>query len=239
MSNNHQVIQRVFLDLLTPHPINASIYGANEDVSGLVELISESDWVGPLIVTPDYVIVSGHKRWKACQILGKQDIPVVFREFPNEIAILKTLLLENASRNKTIEQRIREGMAWESIEQEKARERQGTRTDLKNIPENFPECSTGDSRDAIASRVGLGSGRTYSKAAKVVAQIDEDTNLGYLKVAQVLRKVLNEQSVDAAHTLLKKTPEERQAIAELIISGKAKSTKAAAKMIQQNNHAKF
>jgi len=83
--------------------------------------------------------------------------------------------------------------------------------------------------------VGLGSGWTYSKAAKVVTQIDEETRVGHMEVAQALRLVLNEQSVDAAHTLLLKSPEERQALAELLVKGIAKSLKQAVKMINLNN----
>ncbi len=167
------------------------------------------------------------------------------REFPDELAELEALLLENASRLKSTEQKVREGEAWSHIERHRAKQRQQQaaaatnqklgRTSEKTLQENFPEASKGQTRDALAHRVGLGSGRTYQKAAKVVTQIDEDTNLGHLEVAQVLRKVLNEQSVDAAHALLKKTPEELQALAKLIISGEAKSTRLAVKMINQNN----
>lgn len=234
MSISHQVLQQVSLNLLTPHPRNAIIYGASEDVSDLVELITESGWVEPLVVTPNYVIVSGHRRWKACQILGKENVPVVFRDFPDEISELRALLLENASRNKTIEQRIREGMAWELIEQEKARHRQGTRTDLRNIPENFPECSTGDSRDAIAKRIGL-SGRSYSKARNIIERIDSELKEGNGLSAQALRSALI-KSIDAAHQLLHKSADERTEIAELIEKGKARSVAAAIRLLKKSNH---
>jgi len=235
MSTSHQVIQQVPLNALTPHPLNATIYGANEDVSDLVELIAESNWVEPLIVTPNYVIVSGHRRWRACQILGKESIPVIVREFPDETAILKALLLENASRNKTIEQRIREGMAWESIERKKAKHRQGTRTDLTNIPENFPECSSskGDSRDAIALRIGL-SGRSYSKGRKIIERIDFELKEGNDLSAHALQSVLS-KSIDAAHQLLKKNVAERTAVAKLMEKGKARSVTAAIRLIKNAN----
>lgn len=233
MSISHQVLQQVSLNLLTPHLRNASIYGANEDVSDLVELIAQSGWVEPLVATPNYVIVSGHRRWKACQILGRENIPVVFREFPDEISELRALLLENASRNKTIEQRIREGMAWELIEQKKARQRQGTRTDLRNIPENFPECSTGDSRDAIAKRIGF-SGRSYSKGRNIVERIDSELKEGNDLSAQALRSALS-KSIDAAHQLLHKSAAERTAIAELMEKGKARSVTAAIHLIKKAN----
>ncbi|MGH2413377.1 MAG: ParB N-terminal domain-containing protein, partial [Microcystaceae cyanobacterium] len=41
------------------------MYGQDEDVSDLVELIERSQWVKPLVVTPAGTIISGHRRWKA------------------------------------------------------------------------------------------------------------------------------------------------------------------------------
>lgn len=233
---------------LMPHPQNSVIYG-DEDVTELIELIRQSGWVKPIICNQSYTIISGHRRWKAALRLELESVLVEVREFPDKLAELEALLLENASRFKTTEQKVREGLAWAEVEKEKARERQRTAAQQTNqklgretgqtLPENFPEASKGEARDHIASRVGLGSGRTYSKAAKVVSQIDEEANLGHLEIAQTLRKVLNEQSIDAAHTLLKKAPEERQAIANLIANGEAKSIFHAKQVIRQNNYTEF
>ena len=174
---------------------------------------------------------------------------VEYREFSDSLAELEALLLENASRFKTAEQKVREGFAWSEVEKEKARNRQRIAAHLTNqkrsadaedtLRENFPQASKGRTTDVIALRVGLGSGRTYSKATKVVTQIDQEVSLGNLEIAQVLRKVLNEQSVDAAHMLLAKSPQERHAIANLIVNGEAKSIKQAGKMLKQNNYVKF
>ena len=228
-------LHQLALSLLKPHPRNSSIYGS-EDVSELVELIRSSQWVRPLVVTPNHIIISGHRRWKAVCLLGWATVPVEYRSFADELAELEALLLENASRFKTTEQKVREAEAWKEVERIKAKDRQGTRTDIQ---ENFPGCDSGQVRDRVARRVGLGSGRTYEKAAKVVTQIDSEASLGHLEIAQALRKVLNEQSVDAAHVLLAKSPQERYAIANLIVNKKAKSIKQAAQMLEQNNYVKF
>jgi len=236
----NKVFDRVPLKTLVPHPRNSCIYGDNEDMTELVELIRQSKWVKPLVVTPNYVIISGHRRWKATLELRLESVPVEVREFTNEIAELEALLLENASRFKNAEQKVREGEAWQEIEAFKAKLRQKANLKTGNqtpVQENFPERERGQSRDLIAKRVNLGSGRTYEKAAKVVGVIDEEIKKGDLITAQGLRKVLNEKSVDAAHTLLRKTPEERQAIAELLVNGKAISIKQAVKMINQNHNA--
>ena len=223
---------------LTPHQKNSAIYGESEDVTELIELIRMSGWVKPLVVMPTGTIISGHQRCKAVLELGWESIQVEVREFPDELAELEALLLENASRIKTIEQKVREGEAWKEIEEKKARQRMSDAAKaLSQGGQNFAHPKKGKARDHIASRVGLGSGWTYSKAAKVVAQIDSEASLGHLEVAQVLRKTLNEQSVDSAHALLKRPPEELMEIAELVTSGKAKSTRQAAKMMKENKSA--
>ena len=223
---------------LKPHQKNAAIYGEDEDVTELIDLIRMSGWVKPLVVTPTGTIISGHQRCKAVLALGWDQVPVEVRKFPDELAELEALLLENASRLKNTEQKVREGEAWKEVETFKANLRR--HASLKNgnhipVQENFPERERGQSRDHIAKRVGIGSGRTYDKAAWVVSVIDSDTKNGDLVTAQGLRQVLNYKSVDAAHTLSKKPPQQRQALVELIISGKAKSTRQALKMINQNN----
>lgn len=82
---------------------------------------------------------------------------------------------------------------------------------LKGV-ENFPHLSLkGKTRDRLAKLVGLGSGRNYSKAAKVVEAIDRETHIGNLETARTLRQVLNSKSVDAAMKLLKHSTKEAKA----------------------------
>ena len=51
------------------------------------------------------------------------------------------------------------GLAWKKAEQEEAKKRQGTRTD---IVETLPQSDTGKSRDKIGERVGV-SGKSIDK----------------------------------------------------------------------------
>jgi ParB family chromosome partitioning protein len=66
----------------------------------------QSEWVKPIVVNPRNVIISGHRRWKAALELGLETVLVEVREFPDEMAELKALLLENANRFKTTEQKL-------------------------------------------------------------------------------------------------------------------------------------
>jgi len=223
--------------LLKPHPRNASLYGEDESVSDLVELIGNSNWLKPLVITPDLIIISGHRRWKAALQLGWLSIPVIVREFKDALAELEALLLENACREKTIEQKVREAALWNEIEQESAKQRQGTRRDIQ---ENFPgSCEQfGQSRDHVAQRVGLGSGKTYSKAAKVVYEIDKAVSSGRLGRAKALRSVLNHQSVDGAFKLSEKPIAESDPILELIASGEVRTSKQAQLLLKNRQRLK-
>lgn len=223
---------------LKPHPSNCSIYGSDDDVTELVEMIRASNWIKPLVITPMDVIVSGHRRWKVALELGLESVPVEVKEFSDPTAELEALLLENASRVKTTEQKVREALAWREIETFRAKLRQKVNLKIGNhtpVQENFPERERGQARDQIAHRVGLGSGRTYEKAAAVVREIDA-LLLDTPQIAMAFRKVLNEHSVDAAHRLLKKPDPQRQLILSLIATGEAKSTKQAEKMLNQTNN---
>ena len=196
--------------LLQPHPENEHIYGEHEDISVLVELIQESRWIKPIVVSQNGRIISGHRRWKAAIELRWLEVPIFVREFSNEMAELEALLLENAARDKTPEQKVREGLVWESIEGERAKQRQKATQNNhtgRAVQENFPELlkEKGQRRDALALRVGLGSGRNYSKAATVVALIDklmatdEEKNQEF---GRILRHTLNKKSVHAAYQLI-------------------------------------
>lgn len=167
-------------------------------------------------------------------------MPVEYREFLDELAELEALLLENAARVKTIEQKVREAQAWKDVETFKARRRQielaSSRPRTQKTSDLQPNLAEGhekgQTRDKVAARVGL-KRSTYEKAAKVVRAIDTETSLGNLEHATALRKILNSQSVDAASQLLKKPCEERHQILSLISASKAKNTLEAIALIQQ------
>ena len=216
--------------LLTPHPRNATIYG-EEEIGELVEHIRASGWIKPLVVTREHRIISGHRRLRAALRLELEAIPIEYREFESETAELEALLLENATRSKTIEQKVREAEVWREIEQAKAKTRQ---TAFLKQGEHFPVVEnlppreeTGKTRDIIAGRVGFGSGRTYEKASKVVQVIDRERTSGHAGHAEALQSVLNRQSVDAAARLIEKPDAERRAILEYLAQGVAKDVQEA------------
>lgn len=76
------VLTQVDPQELKPHPRNSSIYGLDENITDLVEMIRASSWIKPLVITPFFIIISGHRRWKAALELRIESIPVEIREFP-------------------------------------------------------------------------------------------------------------------------------------------------------------
>lgn len=137
---------------------------------------------------------------------------------------------------------MREASAWKELEASKAYHRQillaGTRPNTQpDLQANLPEGEKGQTRERIARRVGLRA-RNYEKAAAVVKEIDS-LFLNTPETAMAFRKVLNEESVDAAHRLLKKPNSQRQQILSLIAKGEATSTKQAERMLRQKTHADF
>jgi len=188
---------KIDINLIKQHPKNSEIYGT-EDISELAQNIKDSGYIKPLLLNSDNVIISGHRRYKACLELNIQSVPVETMAFNTEQEELEALLLENMYRDKTVEQKVREAEVWETIEKEKAKERQGTRTD---IVENFPPSEMGKTRDIVAKQVGIGSGKTLESAKVVVKKIDELRGTGDTETAEFLSKALD-KSVYGAKKLI-------------------------------------
>ena len=204
---------------LVPHPSYLSIYGEEEDLSDVMILIGNQQYPRPLLINSENIIVNGYLYWKAAIALNWKAIPVEIREFPNLEAELELLLLENRERKKTNEQKVREALAWEGIEKVKAKQRKKLAAFITNqklgrgvnesVREDLSLTTTfGKTRDRVANIVGLGSGRTYAKAKKIITKIDNLVEEGDVESANDLRKTLNEQSIDAASKLLRRGKDE-------------------------------
>lgn len=197
-----EAIPKINVKDLKPHPINNQIYG-EEDIKELAEKIKESGWIKPLIIKPDGTVISGHRRLKACIMLGIEKVEYEVVHFNNKNEELERLLLENQSREKTNEQKIREGLMWEKVIKEKARLRQLSTLNNQSVDkENFPYREQGQTRDRVAEKIDIGSGKTYDSAKKVVKEIDNLKEQGKKKDAEFVKTTLNE-SVNGAKNILK------------------------------------
>ena len=87
---------------------------------------------------------------------------------------LEALILDNYYRTKTPEQKVREGVVLEEVIAK--RKKQKSLANLKQVTECADSVHSekeGNTRDIIAKKVGLSSGRTFSGAKSVVEKIDK------------------------------------------------------------------
>jgi len=115
---------RIKLSELKSHPSNKEIYGeiTAENVSDLAESIRSEGLKHPVEVTPEGVILAGHRRVKAVKILGWKEVDAVVVEIPNA-DVESYIITDNNYREKTREQVTREYIKLKQIETKKAEQR--------------------------------------------------------------------------------------------------------------------
>lgn len=188
----------IAIALLKQHVQNTQIYG-EEDVKDLADKIKESKWIRPIVINNQNIILSGHRRVRACKSIGIKDVPYERVSFENENLELERLLLENEYREKSTYQKMQEGKMWEEIYLAKAKEKMSLGGKGK---ENFPTLEKGQTRDLVAEKIDIGSGKTYDSAKKVVKKIEELKAEGNEKDSTIMKIALNE-SVNGATNLAK------------------------------------
>lgn len=206
MSSEGDDIEQRRPEELRPHPENEEIYDDRdltaETDAGFLESIREKGVLTPVIVDQNNQIISGHRRVEAAKQVGLETVPVTVREFDSDLERLEQLVDLNRQREKTFSQKLREAEVLERVERERAKRRQGTRTD---IVENSPPGSDtdapddtefGKTRERVAERVGIGSGRTYDMAKTVWEAAQDGDTVARHEVEKLDR---GEQSIYGAY----------------------------------------
>lgn len=197
---------------LSFHPMNEQIYGANEDMSDLKEDIRKSGDVMTLVITPDNVIISGHRRVKACRELVAEgderfcEVNCEVKEFNSEDEEISYLIRCNHNREKTREQKARESEKLLEVEKALAAERMlsgGKADPVPTLAQGSEENKKGRSRDITAEAVGFKSGQELERSLLAVKKIDELTAQGRSDDAQLIRNELNSGTASAAEKLAK------------------------------------
>ena len=99
-------MQKIPINQLKPCPINSIIY-RDSDVEDLMNSIQEVGLLQPIVVTPDNLIVSGHRRFKSIQTLGWNEVECEIKDIPeDELAV--HIVLYNQSRLKVCTELLRE-----------------------------------------------------------------------------------------------------------------------------------
>jgi N6-adenosine-specific RNA methylase IME4 len=118
------------------------------DIAALAANIGELGLLHPIVVGPDGQLIAGQRRLKACQTLGWTDIPATVVDL-NEI--VRGEYAENYYRKDLTPSELADiADALEPLERAKAKQRQGTRTDIQR---KFPG-SVGQALDHVAKAVG-------------------------------------------------------------------------------------
>ena len=238
-------IVRKKISELKPHPLNEEIYGENESIDELVATMRKSGIVTIMTITDDNVIIAGHRRWKSCkQLVAEGDkrfceVNCEVKEFDNEWEELEYLVIDNNSRDKTMEQKAREAQLLIKVEKEKAEKRRLSNLKQNNISSTeVPEMAQrekGKTRDIVAKKLKMKSGHEVERAVKSVETIDKLTETGRKDDAELIRDTLNNTSASTAADLSSHiddlTEDEKQAIRDKKMSAYKVVSKYATKRV--------
>src|SRR5437773_11499556 len=93
-------VQRVGLDRIYPCPFQPRKDFSAEALRELADSIKEQGIVQPLIVRERngfFELIAGERRWRAAQLIGLAEVPVIVRE-ADDRAVLEMALIENLQR---------------------------------------------------------------------------------------------------------------------------------------------
>jgi len=99
-TDNRERVQRVPLGRIRPCPFQPRKDFSPETLRELADSIKEQGIVQPLIVRErdgHLELIAGERRWRAAQLLGLAEVPVIVRE-ADDRAVLELALIENLQR---------------------------------------------------------------------------------------------------------------------------------------------
>jgi ParB family chromosome partitioning protein len=100
VADNREVVRRVPLTQIRPSSLQPRKDFQPEALRELADSIKEQGIVQPLIVRqkPDHFeLIAGERRWRASQLLGLAEVPVIVRQ-ADDRAVLEMALIENLQR---------------------------------------------------------------------------------------------------------------------------------------------
>src|SRR5579883_3477909 len=98
--DTHERVEKVALGRIRPCAFQPRKHFSEEALRELADSIREQGIVQPLIVrkTGDYFeLIAGERRWRASQLLGLAEVPVIVRQ-ADDRAVLELALIENLQR---------------------------------------------------------------------------------------------------------------------------------------------
>lgn len=186
------------IEELNRHPLNQDVYGDLTIEPDFIDSIAQHGILEPILIKSDGTIISGHRRYAGALEVGLDEVPVREVSYDSELEEREAVIHHNKQRTKTFSQKMREAMELEEIERERAKERQGERTDIK---QTFASSEFGQTRDKVASELDM-SGETYRKAKRVwEAAKEEDIE----RIQKEVKKIESgAQSINGAYETLQR-----------------------------------
>ena len=202
------------VDKLKPHPKNSYFFDdiTDEPWVAFLESIETSGVIEPIIVSaPDFTIVSGHQRVRACKKLGIKQVAVEERTFDSEDEILKQLIETNLrQRGIGNVNPVKFGRCISELTRIYDIRNGG---DRKSNIRSYNVSSDSQPRTQAELAEELGVSESTLKSAKRLAELPEE-----------LQQMVMDGKVTAStasRVIAKLTPEEQKKLAEQI-SGKDK-----------------
>lgn len=167
----------------------------NPDMEELLSSIKENGVIEPIIVRPTkegkYEIISGHRRKKACELLGIKEIKCIVKNMTNDEAIIN-MVDSNLKREKILpsEKAFAYKMRLEAMKH------QGKRNDLTSAPVGHKL----KSRDILAKQINESSEqvRRYIRLTELIPQIlqlVDDEKIGIRPAVEISYLTKEEQNM--------------------------------------------
>jgi len=136
------------------------------NIEELANDIKENGLINPPVVTPEYELIAGERRLRACKHLGFKQIEVRVMTVKDYEHQLKLEISENENRKDfTFSERIEYARKLEEVEKIKAKERM-------NLGQKSDEGGRSDT--IVADKSGFGSRDTLRKAKFISENADEE-----------------------------------------------------------------
>jgi ParB family chromosome partitioning protein len=203
--DNRERVQRVPLERVRPSPFQPRKEFSAESLRELADSIKEQGIVQPLIVREQsghFELIAGERRWRASQLLGLAEVPVIVR-LADDRAVLELALIENLQRENLNPLEEAHGYA-QLIEQ-------------FNLKQDEVAGRVGKSRAAVANAL-----RLLKLPLSIQAHVRENRlSVGHAKV--ILGLISEKLQITAAERVLKEALNVRQT-EELVARLQARET---------------
>lgn len=133
------------------------------DLRPLADSIADVGLLNPITLTRDGRLIAGQRRLEACRLLGWAEVPVRFADsLTDAVQLLHAERDENVCRKEMLPSELAAlGDALYEIEAERAKERQGTRTDLGHEPSSLQGGKSRETTEVVGEALGM-SRSTYA-----------------------------------------------------------------------------